>query len=43
MGSRKIQDLLSTLGASRPWGKGEGWSKEAGKGAEKSEQLNKNQ
>ena len=40
MGSRKRQDLLSQLGAWGPWERVEG---EAGRGAEKNTELNKNQ
>ena len=40
---RKRQDLLSKLGAWGPWGRFEGERREAGRGAEKNVELNKNQ
>ena len=42
MGSRKRRDLLSKLRAWGPWERIE-WRGEAGKGAEKNVELNKNQ
>ena len=42
-GSRKIQDLPSKLGAWGLWGRVEGRRGEAGRGAEKTLELNKNQ
>ena len=41
MGSRKRQDLLSKLRAWGPWGRVEVGRGEAGRGAEKSVELNK--
>ena len=43
MGSRKRQDLLSKLGAWGPWERVEEGRGEAGRGAEKNVEFNKNQ
>ena len=43
MGSRKRQDLLSKFGAWGPWERVEAGSGEAGRGAEKNVEVNKNQ